>query len=148
MEPARSMAQRQSDTLARLANDVDCWVTSASTTGEAYLIPLSYVCYDGKIVFATLTNSLTVRNLRRAGRCRIALDGTRDVVLIEGPITLVPREQIANEIATAFLTVGFDPRQSKDDYTYLLMTPSTIRAWREENELAGREIMRDGQWLA
>jgi len=29
-----------------------------------------------------------------------------------------------------------------------VLTPRTILAWREENELAGREIMREGRWLA
>jgi hypothetical protein len=27
------------------------------------------------------------------------------------------------------------------------VTPRRIQAWREENELAEREIMRDGRWL-
>ena len=32
-------------------------------------------------------------------------------------------------------------------YAYLRVTPRRIQAWREENELAEREIMRDGHWL-
>jgi hypothetical protein len=30
---------------------------------------------------------------------------------------------------------------------YLRITPDRIRARREENELAGRDVMRDGRWL-
>ncbi len=98
---------------------------------------------------ATPAASLTVRNLRRAGNCRVALDGTRDVVLIEGPIELIPTAAIGTDIAAAFkAATGFDPHQSDQDYVYLLLTPRQIRAWREENELAGREIMRGSQWLA
>lgn len=149
MEAPRTIAQRKADTLARLGNDVDCWVPSASATGEAYLIPLSFVWYQNAIVMATLAGSLTVRNLRRAGHCRVALDGTRDVVLVEGPIAIIATAEIAPDIAAAFKTAaGFDPHQSAQDYVYILLTPRQIRAWREENELAGREIMRDGQWLA
>ena len=149
MEEPRSTAQRKADTLSRLGSDVDCWVTSASAGGEAYLIPLSYVWYGQRIIMATLANSLTVRNLRRAGNCRIALDGTRDVILIEGPIETIPIAAISADIAAAFkVAAGFDPHQSSQDYVYILLTPRQIRAWREENELAGREIMRDGQWLA
>ena len=102
MEAPRSTAQRKADTLSRLGSDVDCWVTSASAGGEAYLIPLSYVWYGQQIIMATLTNSLTVRNLRRAGNCRVALDGTRDVILIEGPIEITPTAAISHDIATAF----------------------------------------------
>jgi len=32
-------------------------------------------------------------------------------------------------------------------YAYLRVTPRRIQAWREENELAEREVMRDGHWL-
>jgi NADPH-dependent FMN reductase len=28
------------------------------------------------------------------------------------------------------------------------LRPRRIQAWREENELAGRDLMRDGRWLA
>jgi hypothetical protein len=149
MEAPRTTAQRKADTLSRLTTDVDCWVTSASAGGEAYLIPLSYVWYGQQIIMATLANSLTVRNLRRAGNCRIALDGTRDVILIEGPTEITPTATISTEITAAFRTAaGFDPHQSTQDYVYILLTPRQLRAWREENELAGREIMREGQWLA
>ena len=149
MEAPRSAAQRKADTLSRLGSDVDCWVTSASARGEAYLIPLSYVWYGQQIIMATLANSLTVRNLRRAGNCRVALDGTRDVVLVEGLIETIPTAAISADIAAAFkVAAGFDPHQSAQDYVYILISPRRVRAWREENELAGREIMREGQWLA
>jgi hypothetical protein len=149
MVPPRSTAQRKEDTLARLASDVDCWVPSASAAGEAYLIPLSYLWHEGRVVLATLANSMTVRNLRRAGHGRIALDGTRDVILIEGTIEIIEREAVDTTLADAFASAaGFEPRQSTSDYVYIIVQPRTIRAWREENELAGREIMRDGRWLA
>jgi len=149
MAEPRTIAQRKADTLARLGSAVDCWAPSASAKGEAYLIPLSFVWHQEQIVMATPAPSLTVRNLRRAGNCRVALDGTRDVVLVEGPIEIVTTARIAADIATAFkAAAGFDPHQSAQDYVYILLTPRQIRAWREENELAGREIMRDGWWLA
>lgn len=30
---------------------------------------------------------------------------------------------------------------------YLRVKPHSVKAWREENELPGRELMRDGVWL-
>jgi hypothetical protein len=42
MQPARTTSQRKADVLAGLGADIDLWVASADTTGNAYLIPLSY----------------------------------------------------------------------------------------------------------
>ena len=42
---------------------------------------------------------------------------------------------------------GFDPRLSAAAFLYFRVVPARIQAWREENELAGRTIMRDGRWL-
>jgi len=149
MEPPRSTAQRKADTLARLASAVDCWVPSSGTYGDAYLIPLSFVWHKSRVILATLAASSTVRNLRRVGRMRIALDGTRDVVIVTGDVAIVARDALDDSAAEAFRTAaGFEPRREANTYVYIVLTPRTILAWREENELAGREIMRKGRWLA
>ncbi len=149
MEPPRSTAQRQADTLARLASTVDCWVPSSGARGDAYLIPLSFVWHEGRVILATLGASSTVRNLRRSGRLRVALDGTRDVVIVAGDVAIVAQNALDGAAAVAFrAAAGFEPRREANTYVYLVLTPRSILAWREENELAGREIMREGQWLA
>lgn len=145
--PPRSPAQRIADTLAKLTTEVDCWVPSASAEGEAYLVPLSFVWHDGQVTMATPARSLTIRNLRRAGQARIALGGTRDVVLLDGPLAFTTDGDIAPEFAELFArATGFDPRRESGEYLYVTLTPRRILAWREANELAGREIMRDGRW--
>jgi hypothetical protein len=42
---------------------------------------------------------------------------------------------------------GFDPRTLDEEYVYLRIRPERIQAWRDENELAGRDLMRGGVWL-
>lgn len=42
---------------------------------------------------------------------------------------------------------GFDPRRLTTPYRYFRIRPQRVQAWREANELAGRELMRDGRWL-
>jgi hypothetical protein len=42
---------------------------------------------------------------------------------------------------------GFDPRELDEPYQYFLVRPQRIQAWREANELPGRDLMRDGRWL-
>ena len=34
-----------------------------------------------------------------------------------------------------------------DGYLYFAIEPRRLQAWREANELAGRQLMRDGQWV-
>jgi len=41
MEPPRSAQQRKSDTLSRLAADIDAWIATGDTAGDGYLVPLS-----------------------------------------------------------------------------------------------------------
>ena len=41
---------------------------------------------------------------------------------------------------------GFDPRELDTPYCWLRITPRRIQASREVDELAERELMRDGRW--
>jgi hypothetical protein len=146
-EPARSRSQRRIDVLAKLRSDVDLWVASADEAGGAYLVPLSYYWDDSTLTIATPRASRTARNLVRAGWARVALGPTRDVVIIEGPVEAIPigtdpRLEDAHAQAT-----GFDPRTLADEYIYFRITPHSVQAWREANELAGRQLMRGGEWL-
>ena len=148
LPPARSTAERVRHVVDRLRTDVDLWVATASPDGDPYLVPLSYLWHDDRIVIATSAGSLTVRNLRHGGRLRLSLDGTRDVVLIDGTAELVPADDIDSPVAEAYAThAGWDPRPDPET-CWLVVTPTRIRSWREENELPGRVVMQDGAWLA
>jgi hypothetical protein len=41
----------------------------------------------------------------------------------------------------------WDPRRAGTAYAYLVLRPERTQAWREENELAGRTLMRGGAWV-
>ncbi|MYT15737.1 hypothetical protein YWIDRAFT_05216 [Streptomyces sp. SceaMP-e96] len=41
--------------------------------------------------------------------------------------------------------LGWDPR-GRDTWVFLAFWPRRMLVWREENELADRELMRDGVW--
>ncbi len=147
-EPARSRSQRRIDALTKLSGEVDLWVASADEAGCTHLVPLSHYWDGSTLTIATPRASRTAANLVRAGRARVALGSTRDVVIVEGPVEAIPigtdtRLEDAHAQAT-----GFDPRTLADEYVYLRITPHRIQAWREANELEGRELMRGGEWLA
>jgi hypothetical protein len=147
--PARSPTQRKRDALARLEHDVDLWVATADPElGTPYLIPLSFLWDGESILVATPASSPTGRNLQATGVVRVAAGLTRDVILIEGTVDAVAASEVSNELADAFAAkAGFDPRESSAAYLYFTIHPQRILAWREENELADRELMRDGRWL-
>jgi Pyridoxamine 5'-phosphate oxidase len=147
-EAARSAQQRKRDTLARLERDVDAWVASAAPDGSPYLVPLSYLWDGTRFTLATPEASPTGRNLRASGRVRMGIGPTRDVVLVEGTVEAFTRETVPAELADAFAARLWDPRREPNRYAFFRVTPRRIQAWREENELAGRDLMRDGHWLA
>ena len=77
---ARTPLQRKQDTLHRLEQDIDAWVTTADpASGTPYLVPLSFL-WDGRTVLvATPASSPTSRNLQATGRVRLGIGPTRDL---------------------------------------------------------------------
>ncbi|MGW4566546.1 pyridoxamine 5'-phosphate oxidase family protein [Streptomyces sp. NPDC004561] len=147
--PARTAAQRKKDTLHRLEHDIDAWVATAGPDGAApYLVPLSFVWDGAVLLIATPADSPTGRNLTATGRARLGIGPTRDVVLVEGTVRAVTPEDLPEEDAEVFAgKTGFDPRELTTRYLYFTVVPQRVQAWREANELQGRELMRDGEWL-
>ncbi|WP_405905100.1 pyridoxamine 5'-phosphate oxidase family protein [Streptomyces sp. NBC_00828] len=147
--PARTPKQRKQDTLNRLEHDEDTWVATADGDGGTpYLVPLSFL-WDGEtLLLATPAESPTGRNLRATGKARLGIGPTRDVVMIEGTVRTLEPVELPDGVGDAFaFKTGFDPRQLTTAYLYFSVTPQRVQAWREANEIAGRDLMRDGEWL-
>jgi hypothetical protein len=147
--PARTAQQRQADTLRRLENDVDAWVATADpVTGTPYLVPLSFLWDGATVLISTPGTSPTSRNLRATGRVRLGIGPTRDLVLIEGTVQAeTAATEIPAEAADAFAAkTGFDPRELTG-YAYFRIRPQRLQAWREANELTGRDLIRGGDWI-
>jgi nitroimidazol reductase NimA-like FMN-containing flavoprotein (pyridoxamine 5'-phosphate oxidase superfamily) len=151
MTPAaapRSRARRRRDTEHRLAHDVDVWVASASADGLPYLVPLSFD-WDGEaLLLATPADSPTGRNLAGGRAVRLSLGHTRDVSMIDGEAEVLETGALPREQGDRFAArTSFDPRELSTRYRWFRITPRRIQAWREANELTGRELMREGRWL-
>jgi hypothetical protein len=145
MDAPRSAEQRKNDTLTRLASDADAWIATADTAGSGYLVPLSFLWDGAGVIVATPRSSVTGRNLSRGGRVRVGVGEPRDVTMIDGTAELVPDERTKDAFAAK---QGWDPRDETGDYAYFRIVPDRMQAWREVNELPGRTLMRDGDWLA
>ncbi|HEU4512037.1 MAG TPA: pyridoxamine 5'-phosphate oxidase family protein [Nocardioidaceae bacterium] len=148
--PPRSLRQRHRDTLQRLEHDVDTWVATADpATGTPYLVPLSFL-WDGRtLLLATTAGSPTSRNLQATLTARLGFGPTRDLVLVEAVVEAVsPADDIPSDVGGTFAAkTGFDPRELSTRYLYFRLRPHRVQAWREADELTGRDLMRDGNWL-
>ncbi|GAA1734247.1 hypothetical protein GCM10009809_31930 [Isoptericola hypogeus] len=150
----RTRDQRRADTLAMLSTPVrDVWVATASVaddgTAVPYLVPLSMAWIDDRVVLALEATSRTGRNLLATGTGRLSLGGTRDVVMIDADLERSVRvAEAPPEIAEGYAAqADWDPRPGGADDVYLVLRPRRIQAWREVDELPGRLLMCDGEWL-
>ncbi|MDT0444003.1 pyridoxamine 5'-phosphate oxidase [Streptomyces johnsoniae] len=144
---AREGAQRKQDVLARLAEDIDLWVSTSGPDGDTCLVPLSFVWHEGVLVVTTRETNPTTVNARRTGRATLALGHTRDVVIIDADAEVVANDRIGDEEGDRFAEkLSWDVR-GRPAWTFIRFHPRTVRAWREVNEIPGRHLMRDGTWL-
>ncbi|MFB4274181.1 pyridoxamine 5'-phosphate oxidase family protein [Nonomuraea sp. MTCD27] len=144
---SRTRAVPDNGTRQRLEHDVDAWVATADEDGTPYLVPLSFL-WDGTTLLISMAGaSPTARNLLANGKVRVSVGLVRDVVLIEGTARATPATEIPAEEGDAFAEkAGFDPRKEAGSHHYFHITPHRLQAWRESNELAGRDLVRDGVW--
>jgi hypothetical protein len=152
--PPRSSDQRIADTLAMLRSPArDAWVASASSdddgTARPCMIPLSLVWWRERVVLALPETSRTARNIAATGTARLAVGHTRDVVLVDAVVEqTVPVADGPADLGEAYAAqADWDPRTAPDGDVYLILRPEHIQAWREVDEMPGRTLMRDGEWL-
>ncbi|MEU8999762.1 pyridoxamine 5'-phosphate oxidase family protein [Streptomyces caniferus] len=144
----RSPEQRKREALARLARDNDVWAATADASGEPCLVPLAF-WWDGEAVWlSTRDTNPTGRNLCASGRVRLSFGHSRDVVLVHGTARMLTREELPAGVGDAFAAKdGWDPREDHPSYVFFRVAPQVLQAWGTVPEMAGRTLMRDGEWL-
>ena len=89
--PPRPTAARVRDTRDLLGREIDCWVaTTDPATGAPHLVPLSFDWDGSTLLLATGERSVAGRGLASGAGVRIGLGGTRDVVMVDGSVEVVP----------------------------------------------------------
>lgn len=149
--PARTRGQRTADSLAMLDGEVDVWVATASEqdgVARPHLVPVSLAWFEERVVIAVQATSRTALDLSTGGVARLGVGPTRDVVMIDVVLDEShPVESAPPAIAERFAQqADWDPRTSTG-YLYVLLRPVRVQAWREADEIPGRTLMRDGEWL-
>ncbi len=145
----RTLAERKADVLAKLtASPADAWVATAGDEGP-YLVPLTLAWLRDRIVLATDGRSRTVRQLEESAAARLALGGTRDVVMVDVVLEeIVPVTGAPGWLGDGYAAAGdWDPRRAGDGFVFLVLVPQRIQAWREADEIPGRTVMAAGEWL-
>jgi len=148
--PTRSPKERKADALSKLAAvETNVWVASASPTDAVHLVPVTHTWDGSQIVLATEPRSRTAANVTAKPRVRLALGETRDVVMIDAVlIEAVPTSEAPAALAEGYAAqAGWDPRTDGGEYVYLVFGPERIQVWREDEDLAGRTVMRNGAWV-
>lgn len=144
---ARPRAERRRAVEDLLSAAVDVWVASAGADGLPYLVPLSHHWDGGTVLLSTGADTRTARNLVAKPVVRLAVGHTRDVCLIDGSVEILAMAELPDARGDAFAAhAGFDPRLLRSPYLWFRVTPQRIQAWREENEIEGRDLMVDGIW--
>ena len=152
-DPPRTRDQRKADALSKLsADNADVWVASAgvgdSGVAEPYLVPVSLAWVDGCAVIAIPTTSRTFRNQGDTGRARLGVGPTRDVVMLDVVVDDVVPVDATSVLAARYVEqADWDPRSADGDYSLVVLRPERIQAWREADEMPGRLLMRDGEWV-
>jgi hypothetical protein len=145
---ARDRTTRKADTLAMLAGTaVDVWVATASAAATPHLVPLSLAWIEERAVIAVPSSSVTARNLTAQETSRHAIGTTRTVLMMDMVLDRAVAVTADDALGTAYAAqADSDPRQSPG-YVFFLLRPVRVQAWREANEIHGRELMREGRWL-
>jgi len=106
------------------------------------------LCWTGeRAVVAVAATSVTAVNLAASDGARLAVGPTRDVVMIDALLERAVDVEDDDALWSAYVQqADWDPRQGSG-YRFLVLRPVRIQAWREANEIPGRTLMRDGDWL-
>jgi len=146
---SRSREERLADVRALLASAVDVWVATGSPAGVPHLVPLSFAAIGiDLIVCATPATSVTARNIGATRHARLGFGDLRDVVMVDAEASVVPWSSADERLADDFISArGWDPHGEPYDFAMLVLRPVRVQAWRSLEEIAGRELMRDGSWL-
>ena len=147
---ARTPEKRKADALLKLeAVESNVWVGSASPTGDVHLVPVTQTWNGSQVVLATGPRSRTVSNMTANPKARLALGETRDVVMIDAIlIEAVPASDASAALAEGYAAqAGWDARTDSANYVYLVLEPKRIQVWSEGEDLAGRTVMREGEWV-
>jgi hypothetical protein len=144
----RSVLQRKADVRATLEQNGHAWLATAA--GSVPYVIVVQAVWDGvSILLTTRASSPTARNLEESRKARLAFGDADDAIVIEATLLRALPAVEATPPRTAFVrAAGWDPGEQGPDWRLFVLRPTRIQAFRGYAEIEGRDVMKDGRWLA
>jgi hypothetical protein len=148
MAKLRSALQRKADVVATLEKNGHAWLATAA--GSVPYVIVVQAVWDGEsILVTTRESSRTARNLEQSRVARLALGDADDAIVIAATLLSAVPAIEATPQRTAFeRAAGWDPGEQGPDWRLFVLRPARIQAFRGYAEIEGRDVMKDGRWLA
>ncbi len=149
---ARTSAERHLAARSALEHDTDAWVATASASGRPHLVPLSFALgaddLGEVVIVATPHTTVTARNAGATGRARLGLGQLHDVVMVDATAEVLEWTSADPRLTERFVEArGWDPAGEPHRFAMLVLRLTRVQVWRDLEELAGRDVMHDGEWL-
>lgn len=148
MAELRATAQRRHDVVASLEQNGHAWLATAS--GSVPHVIVTQAVWNGQeIIVATRDASRTARNLHESHIARLAFGDSDDAILIDVELASSLSAGDAGPTGATFEgAAGWNPAEQGADWRLFVLRPTRIQAYRGYGEIEGRDVMRDGRWLA
>jgi hypothetical protein len=148
MANLRSVPQRKADVLATLERNGHAWLATAA--GSVPYVIAAQTVWDGEsILVTTRESSRTARNLEQSRVARLAFGDADDAIVVEAKLLSALPAVEATPLRAAFArAAGWDPGEQGPDWRLFVLRPVRIQAFRGYAEIDGRDVMKDGRWLA
>ena len=145
----RDVATRKKDVMERLLRSGRFWLGTADKTGKPHVIAVFAWWHSDALVISTLTGSRTARNMERNPRVTLATGPFDDAIIIHAQMIESRAVDDAPDMAHGFnAALGGEPSQIGEGWTFFRLRPTKIQAFRDFDELEGRDVMIDSRWLA
>jgi hypothetical protein len=148
MSELRTVEQRKADVLETLERQGHMWLATAHAD-IPHVIAVSALWGGDELVLTTVGTSRSAQNLRHGAAARLVA-GTQDdaVVILAEVVDSRPAAEAADLAERWHGVMGWDPREVGEGWWMYRLRPRRIQAFRGYDEIEGREVMRDGRWLA
>jgi hypothetical protein len=148
MTELRTVEQRKADVLGMLERQGHMWLATARAD-VPHVIAVSALWTGDQLVVTTQGASRTAANLQPGAATRLVAGTQDDAVVILAKVVESKPAAEATDLAERWEAVmGWDPRGVGEGWRLYRLEPVRIQAFRGYDEIDGREVMRDGRWLA
>jgi F420H(2)-dependent biliverdin reductase len=127
---------------ARLGRELIIWLATVRPDGRPHLVPVWFVWLEGKVYFATGSDTRKFQNLRQNQNVSLALPDATKVIILEGEAHVADRLTMELVAEYFFNKYEWDFRYD-DSATFRLIeiTPTRILAWGDGDDSDGIRLL-------